>query len=154
VLSTLHTNDASTTPTRLVEMGVEPFLVASALDCIVAQRLARKLCEKCKEPYQATGAELQSAGWDQELFGEDEQPELFRANGCSACSRTGYHGRFALHEVLTVSEEVERMIVDREHSEDIKKMAMAQGMLTLRQVGLIQARRGKTSLEEILRVVA
>jgi type IV pilus assembly protein PilB len=154
VLSTLHTNDAATTPTRLVEMGVEPFLVASALDCIVAQRLARKLCEKCKEPYQPSGTELQSAGWDQELFGDGEQPELFRANGCAACSRTGYHGRFALHEVLTVSEEVERMIVDREHSEDIKKMAMAQGMLTLRQVGLIQARRGKTSLEEILRVVA
>jgi type IV pilus assembly protein PilB len=154
VLSTLHTNDAATTPTRLVEMGVEPFLVASALDCIVAQRLARKLCEKCKEPYRPTGNELQAAGWDLELFGEDEAPELFRANGCPSCSRTGYHGRFALHEVLTVTEDIERMIVEREHSEDLKKMAMAQGMLTLRQTGLIQVRSGKTSLEEILRVVA
>jgi len=154
VLSTLHTNDAATTPTRLIEMGVEPFLVASALDCIVAQRLARKLCDKCKEPYRATPSELQSAGWDLELFAGEDQPELFRAKGCSSCGKTGYHGRFALHEVLTVSEEIERLIVEREHSEDIKKMAMAQGMLTLRQVGLIQVRNGKTSLEEILRVVA
>ncbi|HEV7888035.1 MAG TPA: ATPase, T2SS/T4P/T4SS family [Acidimicrobiales bacterium] len=154
VLSTLHTNDAATTPTRLIEMGVEPFLVASALDCIVAQRLARKLCEKCKESYRPNPSELASAGWDLELFAGEEQPELFRPKGCSACGKTGYHGRFALHEVLTVSEEIERLIVEREHSEDIKKMAMAQGMLTLRQAGLIQARSGKTSLEEILRVVA
>jgi type IV pilus assembly protein PilB len=154
VLSTLHTNDAATTPTRLIEMGVEPFLVASALDCIVAQRLARKLCEKCKEPYRPTQSELQVAGWDLELFQGDDQPDLYRAKGCSSCGKTGYHGRFALHEVLTISEEIERMIVEREHSEDIKKMAMAQGMLTLRQAGLIQVRQGKTSLEEILRVVA
>jgi type IV pilus assembly protein PilB len=154
VLSTLHTNDAATTPTRLIEMGVEPFLVASALDCIVAQRLARKLCEKCKEPYRPTSSELQVAGWDLELFEGEDQPDLFRPKGCSSCGKTGYHGRFAIHEVLTISEEIERMIVEREHSEDIKKMAMAQGMLTLRQAGLIQVRLGKTSLEEILRVVA
>ena len=154
VLSTLHTNDAATTPTRLIEMGVEPFLVASALDCIVAQRLARKLCEKCKEAYRPNLSELQSAGWDTELFAGEETFELFRAKGCSQCGKTGYHGRFALHEVLTVTEEIERLIVEREHSEDIKKMAMAQGMLTLRQAGLTQVRNGKTSLEEILRVVA
>ena len=152
VLSTLHTNDAATTPTRLVEMGVEPFLVASALDCIVAQRLARRLCDKCKEAYQPTLSELQAAGWD--LEAEGEPPELFRAVGCATCGRTGYHGRFALHEVLTVTEDVERLIVDREHSEDVKKMAVAQGMLTLRQAGLVQVRRGTTSIEEILRVVA
>src|SRR4028118_1202045 len=86
VLSTLHTNDAATTPTRLVEMGVEPFLVASALDCVVAQRLARKLCEKCKEPYQATMAELQTAGWDME--GEQEPPVVYRPVGCSQCGKT------------------------------------------------------------------
>jgi type IV pilus assembly protein PilB len=133
-------------------MGVEPFLVASALDCIVAQRLARRLCEKCKEPYHATVDDLKAAGWD--LEGETEPAELFRAIGCQACGKTGYRGRFALHEVMTVTEDVERMIVDREHAEDIKKMAMAQGMLTLRQVGLIQATRGLTTVEEILRVVA
>ncbi|HVF75052.1 MAG TPA: ATPase, T2SS/T4P/T4SS family [Acidimicrobiales bacterium] len=152
VLSTLHTNDAATTPTRLVEMGVEPFLVASALDCIVAQRLARRLCEKCKEPYQATMAELQTAGWDME--GEEEPPVVYRPVGCTQCGKTGYHGRFAIHEVLTVTEDIERMIVDREHSEDIKKMAIAQGMLTLRGAGLVHVREGMTSIEEILRVVA
>jgi len=152
VLSTLHTNDAATTPTRLVEMGVEPFLVASALDCIVAQRLARRLCERCKEPYQATMNELQAAGWDME--GEGEPPQVFRPVGCSQCGKTGYHGRFAIHEVLTVTEDIERMIVDREHSEDIKKMAIAQGMLTLRGAGLVHVREGMTSIEEILRVVA
>jgi type IV pilus assembly protein PilB len=151
VLSTLHTNDAATTPTRLVEMGVEPFLVASALDCIVAQRLARRLCDRCKEPYKPTAQELEGVGWDFE--GEDEIPEIFRAVGCTACGRTGYHGRFAVHEVLTVTEEIERIIVEHGHSEDVKKMALAQGMLTLRQAGMSQVRNGMTSIEEVLRVV-
>ena len=152
VLSTLHTNDAATTPTRLIEMGVEPFLVASALDCIVAQRLARRLCEKCKEAYQATPADLARLGWDLEAEGIPER--LFRPAGCAACGRTGYRGRFAIHEVLTVTEDIERLIVDREHSEDIKKMAVAQGMLTLRQAGLTHVGQGTTSIEEILRVIA
>ena len=152
VLSTLHTNDAATTPTRLIEMGVEPFLVASALDCIVAQRLARRLCEKCKQPYDASTAELAALGWDFES--DEEMIELFRAEGCTYCGKTGYRGRFAIHEVLTVTEDIERLIVDREHSEDIKKMAVAQGMLTLRQAGLLHVTRGTTSIEEILRVVA
>jgi len=152
VLSTLHTNDASSTPTRLFEMGVEPFLVASALDCIVAQRLARRLCPKCRQGYQPTPAELIAAGWREEEL--DDLPELFRPIGCQACGKTGFYGRFALHEVLLVTEDVERLIVDRGHSEDIKKVATAQGMLTLRQAGLIQVRAGLTSVEEILRVVA
>jgi len=152
VLSTLHTNDASSTPTRLVEMGVEPFLVASSLDCIVAQRLARRLCDKCKEGYRPGEAELVQAGWGTDEF--DESPELFRPKGCQACGKTGYHGRFAIHEVLLVTEEVERLIVDREHSEDIKKLAIAQGMLTLRRAGLTQVLAGMTSIEETLRVIA
>jgi type IV pilus assembly protein PilB len=149
VLSTLHTNDAASTPTRLVEMGVEPFLVGSSLDCIVAQRLARKLCAKCKENYAPTAADLEAVGWD----GEDEPPELFRSVGCGACGRTGYHARFAIHEVLLVSEEIERMIVERAHTEDIKKVAMAQGMVTLRGAGMNQVRNGVTSVEEVLRVI-
>jgi type IV pilus assembly protein PilB len=152
VLSTLHTNDAATTPSRLIEMGVEPFLVGSAIDCVVAQRLARRLCEKCKEPYQPTMAELARVGWDMEAD-EGELPTIFRPTGCSACSRTGYFGRFAIHEVLTITEEVERLIVEHGHSEDIKKMAVAQGMLTLRQAGLTHVRAGLTSLEETLRVI-
>ena len=152
VLSTLHTNDAATTPTRLIEMGVEPFLVASALDCIVAQRLARRLCERCKEAYELPVAELAPLGWDVESG--DEVAEFFRPVGCTHCGKTGYRGRFAIHEVLPVTEDVERLIVEREHSEDIKKMAVAQGMLTLRQAGLIHVAKGTTSIEEILRVVA
>ena len=152
VLSTLHTNDAASTPTRLVEMGVEPFLVASALDCIVAQRLARRLCPKCRQGYTPSMTELVAAGWGDEDLAE--LPVVFRPVGCQACGKTGYQGRFALHEVLTVTEEIERLIVDRDHSEDIKKMATAQGMLTLRQAGLSQVRAGLTSIEEILRVVA
>ena len=151
VLSTLHTNDAATTPTRLVEMGVEPFLVSSALDCVVAQRLARKLCDRCKEPYVPAEGELHTAGWTE--F-EGDIPELYRPVGCQYCGRTGYHGRFAIHEVMNVTEDIERLIVDRGHSEDIKKVAVAQGMLTLRQAGLAQVRAGITSIEEVLRVVA
>ncbi len=154
VLSTLHTNDAATTPTRLIEMGVEPFLVASALDCIVAQRLARRLCEKCKEPYRPTQVELESFDLELGTEGEDDLPELYRPIGCPACGRTGYRGRFAIHEVMQITEDVERMIVEREHSEDMKKLAIAQGMLTLRQAGASHVRNGMTSVEEILRVVA
>jgi type IV pilus assembly protein PilB len=152
VLSTLHTNDASSTPTRLIEMGVEPFLAGSALDCIVAQRLARRLCPKCKEAYVPEPGELQALGWD--VDAADELPQLFRPAGCGACGRTGFHGRFAIHEVLLVTEEAERMIVDRAHTEDLKKLALAQGMQTLRQAGMSQAVAGMTSIEEILRVVA
>jgi type IV pilus assembly protein PilB len=152
VLSTLHTNDAATTPSRLIEMGVEPFLVGSALSCIVAQRLARRLCENCKQPYQPTAAELTTLGWD--LDADQEQPPVvFRPAGCGVCGRTGYLGRFAVHEVMTVTEEVERLIVSHGHSEDIKRMAVSQGMITLRQAGLTQVRAGLTSIEETLRVI-
>ncbi|HET9691465.1 MAG TPA: ATPase, T2SS/T4P/T4SS family [Acidimicrobiales bacterium] len=155
VLSTLHTNDAASTPSRLVEMGVEPFLVGSAIDCIVAQRLARRLCEKCAQPYRAERAELESVGWDYARFGAlDDIPELFRPQGCGTCGNTGYRGRFALHEVLEVTEPIERLIVDRGHAEDIKNLALADGMLTLRQAGLHEVLHGRTSIEEILRVTA
>lgn len=153
VLTTLHTNDAASSPTRLVEMGVEPFLVGSALDCIVAQRLARRLCDKCKERFQPTRSELFAMGWDLDLESE-ELPVLYRATGCSKCSRTGYYGRFAIHEVLPVTEEIERIIVERGHTEDLRKVAIAEGMLTLRQSGLRAVRSGVTSMEEILRVIA
>jgi type IV pilus assembly protein PilB len=151
VLSTLHTNDSASTPMRLVEMGVEPFLVTSALDAVVAQRLARKLCAQCKEPYAPTEAELVQAGW--ELDG-GELPTIHRAVGCTSCGRTGYRGRFAVHEVLLMSEELDRAIIERRSSEDIAKIAVMQGMITLRQDGLRKVAAGMTSLEEIFRVVA
>jgi type IV pilus assembly protein PilB len=154
VLSSLHTNDSSSTPLRLVEMGVEPFLVTSALDCVVAQRLARRLCDKCREPYQPSEAELVEAGWPMEELTGDEWPTVHRAVGCANCGRTGYRGRLAVHEVLLMSEEIERMVVERASSEDVAKMAIAQGMITLRRDGLHKVATGQTSLEEVLRVVA
>ncbi len=153
VLTTLHTNDAASTPTRLIEMGVEPFLVGSALDCVVAQRLARRLCDKCKERYLPTREQLAVVGWDIEAEG-GEIPTVFRPVGCSKCSRTGYYGRFAIHEVMPISEDIERLIVERGHTEDLKKLAVAEGMLTLRQSGLRTVRSGTTSIEEVLRVIA
>jgi type IV pilus assembly protein PilB len=138
----------------MVEMGVEPFLVTSALDCVVAQRLARRLCEKCKEEYAPSEAELREAGWPMEELACGEWPSLFRAVGCSACGRTGYRGRFALHEVMLVTEEIERLIIERRSTEEMQKEAVLQGMLTLRDDGLRKVARGDTCLEEIFRVVA
>jgi type IV pilus assembly protein PilB len=155
VLTTLHTNDAASTPGRLIEMGVEPFLVGSSIDCVVAQRLARKLCSRCKEAYKPEPAELKTIGWDFErLGGIDSDFQFFRAKGCGACGGTGFHGRFAIHEVLEITEEVERLIVERGHSDELRKLAIAQGMLTLRNAGMIEVARGVTSMEEILRVIA
>jgi type IV pilus assembly protein PilB len=151
VLSTLHTNDAPSAATRLIEMGIEPFLVASAVDSVVAQRLARKLCEKCREPYAPTEEELRVAGFP---FDEGEElPKLYRAVGCTNCGGTGYKGRMAIHEVMTVTEEIERLTVENAPSESLARVAQDQGMKTLKDDGMEKVRQGATSLEEILRVV-
>ena len=152
VLTTLHTNDASSTPQRLVEMGVEPFLVTSALSSVLAQRLARRLCSHCAESYQPSEAELIEAGWP--LESTTDWPTLSRPVGCGYCGKTGYKGRFALHEVMTITEEVERLIIERRSTEDVKKVAVMQGMVPLRQDGLRKVAAGMTSLEEVFRVVA
>src|SRR6266508_4373850 len=151
VLSTLHTNDAPAAITRLTEMEVETFLVASALDCVVAQRLARVLCERCKEAFAPEPKELLEAGLPE--WRVPEGRELFRPVGCSACANTGYRGRMGLYEVMPVSEEIERLTVERASSDQIRTVAVEQGMLTLRNDGLEKAIRGLTSLEEIARVV-
>jgi len=152
VLSTLHTNDAPSAVTRLVEMGIEPFLVGSALDCVVAQRLARRLCEKCEEPYVPSEVELIAARfpWNP----GEEIPTVYRPVGCSACSRTGYRGRMAIHEVMRVTEEIERHAVARSSAAEIGRTAREQGMITLRDDGWTKVLLGLTSIEEILRVVA
>ncbi|WP_169165395.1 GspE/PulE family protein [Cellulomonas taurus] len=152
VLSTLHTNDAPSAVTRLTEMGIEPFLVGSALDAIVAQRLARRLCSKCAEPYTPSEDELIGARFP--WMPGEERPELFRPVGCVACSRTGYRGRVALHEVMRVTEEVERLAVARASAAEIGALARQQGMITLRDDGWQKVVLGQTSVEEILRVVA
>ena len=154
VLTTLHTNNAASTPMRLVEMGVEPFLVTSAIDCVVAQRLARRLCDHCKEPYQPTEAELVEAGWSPDELPGNDWPILQKPMGCSSCGKTGYRGRFAIHEVLLLSEEMERMIIERRSTEDLAKLAVMEGMITLKKDGLRKVALGLTSLEEIFRVVA
>ncbi|TFC13973.1 type II secretion system protein GspE [Cryobacterium algoritolerans] len=152
VLSTLHTNDAPSAITRLTEMGIEPFLVGSALDCVVAQRLARRLCDRCKAPCEYSAEHLVGL-----KFGFDPLlplPTLFQPVGCQNCSKTGYRGRIAVHEVMTVSESIERLAVDRASSADIGRAARAEGMITLREDGWEKVRMGLTSIEEILRVVA
>ena len=154
VLSSLHTNDAAGTPQRLVEMGVEPFLVGSALDCVVAQRLARQLCDNCNEPHEPTADELKLFGWDDADSPPQGKPRFRRAVGCQACSRTGYRGRIALHELLVVTEEIERCVMHATSVDDLQRVAIDQGMIPLRHDGLRKAALGLTSLEEVIRVVA
>jgi len=149
VLSTLHTNDAPSAITRLTEMDIEPFLVGSALDCVVAQRLARRLCERCKQAYIPEQRAVNA------LAGQEVAvQELFRPVGCSSCSNTGYRGRIAVHEVMAVTEDIERLAVARASSSEIASVARSQGMWTLRQDGWIKVQMGLTAIDEILRVVA
>ncbi len=152
VLSTLHTNDAPSAIVRLTEMDIEPFLVGSALDCVVAQRLARRLCDRCKEAFQPSHAELAHlrVGFDP----SQPLPTLFKPIGCQTCSGTGYRGRIAVHEVMLVTEEIERLAVERSSAAEIGRMAQQQGMIPLRMDGWMKAQMGLTSIEEILRVVA
>ena len=149
VLSTLHTNDAAGAVTRLTEMGVEPFLVASAVDCVLAQRLARRLCPECREEYKPPRQVLLDAG-----YAEDSLPEvLWRAKGCKKCGGTGYRGRLGVHEVMLISEEIGDLTVKEATAEAIRDVACQQGMLTLKQDGLEKVRMGRTSIEEIARVI-
>ncbi len=152
VLSTLHTNDAPSAITRLTEMEIEPFLVGSALECVVAQRLARRLCDRCKAPYQHDPTALINLrmGYNPAL----PSPTLFRPVGCTSCSNTGYRGRIAVHEVMLVTEDIERLAVSRASSAEIGRLAREQGMLTLREDGWAKAQMGYTSIDEIIRVVA
>jgi len=147
VLSTLHTNDAASAVTRLTEMGVEPFLTASALDCVVAQRLARALCLHCKRPRVLSADYLEKVGY---AVGVDL--EVYEAHGCSRCAHSGYKGRLGLYEVMNLSEEIRRMCIERTSSSEIRDKAVEQGMRVLRNDGLEKVRLGLTSLEEVSRV--
>lgn len=151
VLSTLHTNDAPSAVTRLIEMGVEPFLVASALDCVLAQRLARRLCSNCKEAYEISSSELLKYGFAVE---KAKKFTFYRPKGCGKCKDTGYKGRVAVFEVMQVSPGIEKLAVERKSSDEIARQTIKEGMKTLRQDGFEKVVLGLTSLEEILRVVA
>ena len=154
VLSTLHTNTAASTPLRLTEMGIEPFLVTSAVSGVLTQRLARVLCERCKLPFDASPADFHAAGYkDGDLEGIDVT-RLYRANGCPTCANTGYFGRMLLGEFMPMTEEVQRMIIEHQSILAMERQAVEQGMRTLRQDGLRKAIAGYTTLEEVLRVVA
>jgi len=150
VLSTMHTNDAASAPLRLVEMGLQPYLVAAALDCVVAQRLARGLCLHCREQYAATEFELAAAGW--ELTGLPVPESLYRHRGCPDCNGTGYRGRFAVHELLRVTPEIREVILANRSVEALRAVAAKDGMLSMRADGLMKAAAGQTSFEEIIRV--
>lgn len=154
VLSTLHTNDASGAVTRLEEMGVEPFLTASSLVGVLAQRLVRRLCPKCKEEYYISQEEMLKIFPD---FPIDQYPEkeykVYKPKGCLTCNNTGYKGRQAVFEFLTVTEEMKRMILDRANGAQVKDLAISQGMFTLKDEGFFKVMHGNTSIEEILRVI-
>jgi type IV pilus assembly protein PilB len=147
VLSTLHTNDAPGAISRLIEMGIEPFLVGSAVDCVVAQRLARLLCEECKRRTTITADVMRANGFNVGLDLEAYEPV-----GCARCGGSGYRGRIGLYEVMWVSETIRALAVAREPSENIAHAAVHEGMMRLREDGLEKVRRGLTSIAEIARV--
>jgi type IV pilus assembly protein PilB len=150
VLSTLHTNDAPTAIARLIDMGVEPFLVASAVDCVVAQRLARTLCQLCKRPVRVEGALLRAHGFAV----QDDWVEAFEPGGCTRCGGSGYKGRIGLYEVMAVDEELRKLAVQRAAADEIAAAAVAKGMRRLRDDGLEKVRAGLTSFAEVARVTA
>ncbi|MEA2220579.1 MAG: type pilus assembly protein PilB [Solirubrobacteraceae bacterium] len=144
VLSTLHTNSAPATPARLIEMGVEPYLVASAIDCVLAQRLARRLCQHCRRPIRVPGSDVHVP--------DQAEVDVYEHVGCHRCRQTGYRGRLGLFEVMAMSDEIRALIVAHEPAVVIEKVAVAQGMRTLLEDGLAKVRAGETTLAEIGRV--
>ena len=148
VLSTLHTNDAPSAITRLIEMGVEPFLVASALDCIVAQRLARMLCPHCKRRTIIPASLLHESGYKAVIDLEAYEPA-----GCRRCGGSGYRGRIGMYEVMSLSPEIQRLALERRPAEEIRDVAVRQGMRRLRDDGLEKVRQGRTSITEVARVI-
>jgi type IV pilus assembly protein PilB len=152
VLASLHTNDAPSAVTRLTEMGVEPFLTATAVDCVIAQRLARRLCENCKLPADIDEVVLSEIDFPFELFGEGE-PLFYSAGGCDRCGGSGYRGRLGLYELMVVTDDLKDAILRRASTTEISELAQREGMVRLREDGLIKAAQGMTTIEEVLRTV-
>ena len=146
VLSTLHTNSAPAAAARLVDMGIEPYLVASSIGCVVAQRLARRLCPHCRRPHSVPAIEAGLAA--------DGEIEIFEPGGCKRCRETGYNGRLGLFEVMRMTEEIGALIIARAPAAEITRLAMAQGMTTLLDDGLTKVRAGETTLTEVARVTS
>jgi len=149
VFSTLHTNDAAGAVTRLLDMKIEPFLVSSSLECLIAQRLVRLICPKCKTPVKSKGEILDQI---KDIEFDPQKIELYEGKGCEECRFTGYRDRTAIYEILTVTEAIRELILKRASSQQIKKSAISQGMRTLRQDGLQKVLGGLTTLTEVIRV--
>ncbi|MCL5966273.1 MAG: type II secretion system ATPase GspE [Deltaproteobacteria bacterium] len=147
VLSTLHTNDSATAVTRLADMGIEPFLIASSLSAVVAQRLVRKLCHSCRKPYAPTAAQRKSIGLD---GGASET--FFAPAGCPDCANTGYRGRTGLFEILLADDRVRALILERTDADGLRAFAVSRGMRTILAAGVEKVRAGITSVDEVLRV--
>jgi type IV pilus assembly protein PilB len=155
VLSTLHTNDAATTLPRLIDMKVEPFLVASTVNVIIGQRLVRKICEMCKASLEIDKNDLKKNLTEELIrkhFGANEKIRIYQGKGCKVCHDTGYAGRLGVFEVLEVSKEIKRLIVERTDSDVITKKAIEEGMTTMMEDGLDKVVKGLTTIEEIMRV--
>lgn len=154
VFSTLHTNDAAGAITRLTEMEIEPYLTASSLLAVIAQRLARRLCRQCREQHVISAEEARKIEGFPVREGE-KYIEIYRAKpgGCMRCSGTGYVGRVGVYELLEVSEHIQRLTLERKSAREIKEQAIREGMITLRQDGMLKVREGLTSIEEIMRVI-
>lgn len=149
VISTLHTNDSASAATRLIDMGVEPFLVASSVVGIIAQRLVRTLCPECREHHAPSDFELTQLGVDRESLGENY---IYRPKGCASCLDTGYQGRTGIHEIMMVEDNIRGLVMKNVGAIDIKKAAMEQDMKTLREVAADKVVNGETAIEEVLRV--
>jgi type IV pilus assembly protein PilB len=148
VLSTVHTNDAPGSVTRLIDMGIEPFLISSAVILIVAQRLIRKICTECRQPIKVHAQLLIDLGVPPD---EVKSFPAYQGKGCAICSGTGYKGRLGLYEVMLIKEEVKELILARSSTTEIKKEAIRLGMKTLRQSGIHKIKAGVTTIEEVLR---
>ncbi len=153
VLSTLHANDASSSSTRLMDMGLGPYLVTSALECVVAQRLLRRLCVRCKSADVATPEELLELQSMSLVDGHSTKTAIYRANGCEQCGRTGYLGRLAVHEVMVMDDELRTLVLQRAPAEAIARTATASGMQTLKQDAFAKVQEGETTFDELKRVL-
>jgi type IV pilus assembly protein PilB len=151
VLATLHTNDAPGALSRLTDMGVEPYLTSSAVDCVIAQRLVRKLCERCKEPVEIEHEILEGMEFPFGMVQEDLR--FHKAVGCRRCGGSGYRGRTGVYELMVITDEIRKLILLRSSSGEISRLAVSQGMVRLRDDGLLKAARGVTTIEEALKTL-
>jgi general secretion pathway protein E len=152
VFSTVHTNDAASAITRLVDMGVEPFLVASSLTAVMAQRLVRRVCRDCREAYQPTAEELKEVGLTPEAVARAGNPPIYRAKGCEVCGRNGYRGRTGIYELLLVDDDIRQLALKNTDSSTIKRAGVKKGMRTLLDDGARKVLAGETTLAEVLSV--